>query len=805
MCDASAPPRARVGDYLLEQEIGKGSFAQVYRAHHRDGPRQLVAVKSVTRSKLSPKLLENLEGEISILTSMRHSNIVDLRDCIYSEEHIHLIMEYCPGGDLSQYIRRRGDVAPWAGEGNPLGETQRRLFPHPPDGGLHDDMVRSFLAQLASALRFLRGRDIVHRDIKPQNLLLQIPDEDCLASGHPREIPQIKVADFGFARSLPAASLAKTLCGSPLYMAPEILRYEKYDAKADLWSVGAVLFEMCVGKPPFRATNHVELLRRIEQSNDRIKFPDERSAQSLAKDNARRAVHGDPPRPPPHEVPAEVKTLIRGLLKRHPVERLSFDAFFHDPLLTSVPYCGRAVVKTQPHDLSDVSAGALRPSDPYLSQVPSPRLAPAHATLEPMDEGGGAEMGQTPLPPPPGRPPIPTSADRAPMSQAGARPDALPPATYPPTAADAPATAAQARARADESREYVLVDKRHGDEVVLASRLMDLPLNEPSEDVAAVPKRAPHDAKTAPKRAPEDGAAVPTWASHDAKTAPRVPPSALSRAISMAGMRLFGMANDERNGADMVPADMVWAETAAPPSKLPTCEAPSGMECVDEDMFAMLRSLAQKAYVLSKFADAKFAEVQPVPRPCGVSPAGSSPLSPAVSLQELAAAEGLALYVRTLGFLQRGLETINGYAQSLGSTAPSNEMRDMAQWFRAHFTEGYEKAMFARTCCSAQHLPESIQHVDRLIFDKALELARAAALEELEGNRDAQYGWDATGCILAYETASSLLLGLLDPSEDRIGLSVNSVSTVEKFLKSINKRLGALSRAPMPPRAAPLA
>jgi serine/threonine-protein kinase ULK/ATG1 len=98
-------------------------------------------------------------------------------------------------------------------------------------------------------------------------------------------------------------------------MAPEILRYEKYDAKADLWSVGAVLFEMAVGKPPFRAHNHVELLRRIEKGEDRIKFPDEA--------------------PPPTDRPSEalpvaldIKTLIRKLLKRQPVQRMGFEDFF---------------------------------------------------------------------------------------------------------------------------------------------------------------------------------------------------------------------------------------------------------------------------------------------------------------------------------------------------------------------------------------------------------------------------------------------------------------------------------------------
>lgn len=105
--------------------------------------------------------------------------------------------------------------------------------------------------------------------------------------------------------------MAETLCGSPLYMAPEILRYERYDAKADLWSVGAVLYEMCTGKPPFRAQNHVELLRRIEKGEDRIKFPDERSQPGEVA-----------------EVPADLKSLIRTLLKRNPAERMSFDQFF---------------------------------------------------------------------------------------------------------------------------------------------------------------------------------------------------------------------------------------------------------------------------------------------------------------------------------------------------------------------------------------------------------------------------------------------------------------------------------------------
>src|SRR5260370_19743327 len=95
-------------------------------------------------------------------------------------------------------------------------------------------------------------------------------------------------------------------------MAPEILSYEKYDAKADLWSVGAVLYEMSVGRPPFRANNHIELLNKINRADSKVSFPDEDPSKV-----------GDTP------VPPDIKQLIRMLLRRHPVERMGFDEFFN--------------------------------------------------------------------------------------------------------------------------------------------------------------------------------------------------------------------------------------------------------------------------------------------------------------------------------------------------------------------------------------------------------------------------------------------------------------------------------------------
>jgi serine/threonine-protein kinase ULK2 len=127
-------------------------------------------------------------------------------------------------------------------------------------------------------------------------------------------------------------------------MAPEILSSHKYDAKADLWSVGTVLYEMSVGKPPFRASNHIELLRKIEHSK-RIKFPDEDATQQ--------------PRPgeePPQAIPPDVKVLIRALLRRNPVERASFEDFFKSEAMANSKFPRPIIVKppsAPPHEPVD--------------------------------------------------------------------------------------------------------------------------------------------------------------------------------------------------------------------------------------------------------------------------------------------------------------------------------------------------------------------------------------------------------------------------------------------------------------------
>ncbi len=217
-----------VAGYALQQRLGSGSFATVYKGVKlppAEGQRpteaaETVAVKAITRTseKLTKKVLENLDIEISILRTYRHPNIVCLHDVQKTERHFYLILEYCAGGDVQKLIRTRKA------------------------GRLSEGLTRRLMRDLGAGLGFLWGQELIHRDIKPQNLLLTGPlpidehddpektpelEERRREINYPSSEFSLKIADFGFARHLQTTSLAETLCGSPLYMAPEILQHHR--------------------------------------------------------------------------------------------------------------------------------------------------------------------------------------------------------------------------------------------------------------------------------------------------------------------------------------------------------------------------------------------------------------------------------------------------------------------------------------------------------------------------------------------------------------------------------------------------
>ncbi|CDR98972.1 related to APG1-essential for autophagocytosis [Sporisorium scitamineum] len=961
MSKSSTGRDERIGDFVIENEIGKGSFAVVHKGH-RLQPREPVAIKIVTRKKLTPKLLDNLEGEIAILKAIHHPNIVELKECLKTEHQIYLVMAFCASGDLSQYIKKRFDIYERAGIAKPasLTRAQKSIYPHPIDGGLNETIVRSILTQLAAALEFMRGRDIVHRDIKPQNLLLQPPDAAFLALGNPREIPQMKVADFGFARHLSVNTLAETLCGSPLYMAPEILRFEKYDAKADLWSVGAVLFEMTVGKPPFKAANHVELLKRIERGEDRIKFPDERSAGSLAREAARRQELGEPPLPPPHPVSEDVKTLIRQLLRQRPVGRMSFDDFFASPVISDFkafirPHAQPEAVEKY-EDLQRSERSVIIPSsgikDASVSSIdkptqkadaqawasaapfsPSPQRTTQHER-SPSKQGQDAHAIATEVGDPnraprdlgkparsiprafsakyvTGEPPRqeePEQREPPAMTRVPSSPGIPDRSLLSSEREEAPQATNHLAASKDGEdsflgKEYVMIEKRNVEVNALADELAASPQNRlaltarrpsrlsrlssgaaptssgaspptpasvssgskpiriasntettaatgafalpPGARPSSVPRRASLSSSGSPSTRQSGGqvitntdAVASTQTSRRDATSSSVskeevsvlgqklagfglsgsggvggPSSALAKAISMASLRLFGVPS----GVSLRDAAALVRTRAQRRGFLRPAEA---LDEAEMSLLGTLEDLGQKAFVLSEFADSKYAQffpdgphqmsqdldsstattgispgrtsVQGSARRVGsISSSSSSALDPASA--EAASAEALMLYVRSLAFLQRAITLTRKHIESRSRpglpAVTSAELNDVVQWLRARFNEVYDKADVARSRCN--ELPESAQQVDKLIFDKAVEVARAAATDELENNREGS-GWDPSHCLLAYETASSMLSSLLDPSEDVLSLSEGSILMIDKYVKSINKRLSAL-------------
>nr|XP_058133974.1 serine/threonine-protein kinase ULK2-like [Dasypus novemcinctus] len=223
-----------------------------------------------------------LGKEIKILKELQHENIVAFCDVQELPSSVFLVMEYCSGGDLADHL--------------------------PAKGTLSEDTIRVFLHQIAAAMRALHSQGIIHRGLKPQNILLSYANRrKSTVSGI-----RIKIADFGFARYLHSNIMAATLCGSAMYMAPEVIMSQHYDAKADLWSIGAVIYQCLVGKPPFQANSPQDL--RMFYEKNRSLMP------SI-----------------PRETSPYLANLLLGLLERNQKDRMDFEAFFSHPFLEQVP------------------------------------------------------------------------------------------------------------------------------------------------------------------------------------------------------------------------------------------------------------------------------------------------------------------------------------------------------------------------------------------------------------------------------------------------------------------------------------
>ncbi|XP_061574837.1 MAP/microtubule affinity-regulating kinase 4 isoform X2 [Cololabis saira] len=222
-----------IGNYRLLKTIGKGNFAKVKLARHILTGRE-VAIKIIDKLQLNPTSLQKLFREVRIMKTLHHPNIVQLFEVIETEKTLYLVMEYASGGEVFDY-----------------------LVAH---GRMKEKEARAKFRQIVSAVHYCHQKNIVHRDLKAENLLL---DADS----------NIKIADFGFSNEFTEGSKLDTFCGSPPYAAPELFQGKKYDGpEVDVWSLGVILYTLVSGSLPFDGQNLKELRERVLRGKYRVPF-----------------------------------------------------------------------------------------------------------------------------------------------------------------------------------------------------------------------------------------------------------------------------------------------------------------------------------------------------------------------------------------------------------------------------------------------------------------------------------------------------------------------------------------------------
>jgi len=220
--------------YELGRLLGKGTFGKVHYARNLES-NQSVAIKMMDKDKvLNVGLSEQIRREITTMRLVAHKNIVELHEVMATRNKIYFVMEYVKGGELFDKIEKSGKLT--------------------------EAVAHKYFQQLISAVDYCHSQGVYHRDLKPENLLLD-------------ENENLKVSDFGLSalsESKRQDGLLHTTCGTPAYVAPEVISKTGYDgAKSDIWSCGVVLFVLVAGYLPFQGPNLMEMYRKIQNGNFR--------------------------------------------------------------------------------------------------------------------------------------------------------------------------------------------------------------------------------------------------------------------------------------------------------------------------------------------------------------------------------------------------------------------------------------------------------------------------------------------------------------------------------------------------------
>ncbi|NWX55906.1 STK36 kinase, partial [Promerops cafer] len=295
-------------NYHVLEMIGEGSFGRVYKGRRKHSA-QVVALKFIPKVGRSEKELKNLQREIEIMRDLHHPNIIQMLDSFETAKEVVAVTDYAEG-ELFQILED--------------------------DGSLPEDQVQTIAAQLISALYYLHSHRILHRDMKPQNILL---GKDGV----------VKLCDFGFARAMSIHTMVLTsIKGTPLYMSPELVEERPYDHTADLWSVGCILYELFVGTPPFYTNSIFQLVSLIIK--DPVKWPMTMSPV--------------------------FKSFLQGLLMKDPHQRLSWPELLSHPFIA-----GRVTVidDTEEHGISNPFTTKLSPELQALKEQQVHSMAPRNS------------------------------------------------------------------------------------------------------------------------------------------------------------------------------------------------------------------------------------------------------------------------------------------------------------------------------------------------------------------------------------------------------------------------------------------
>lgn len=323
---AAGPPQGGLhAQYDISHEIGKGSFATVMKAVSR-ATGQWYAIKVIQDHKVKRATANNNETafarEISILERLHHRNICQMKEAFFEDNSINLVLEFVDGGDLLDYILR--------------------------EGGLKEPLAVHIIAQVCDALAYIHSKGIAHRDLKPENVLLTTENP-----------PTVKVADFGLAKVVDSVTFLRTMCGTPAYLAPEVVtqqNQEGYDHLVDSWSVGVIVFCMFTLSSPFiEDENQRDLKVRIAGRTIQWSILDHVDVSPLAR------------------------TFIERLLEQDPRDRMSLSAACTHPWLADVP----TLSHLQPRAITGSSATSVQDGASCVSLLDSEDAEMTDGSSEP--------------------------------------------------------------------------------------------------------------------------------------------------------------------------------------------------------------------------------------------------------------------------------------------------------------------------------------------------------------------------------------------------------------------------------------